>query len=516
MRQHQHHIPSKLLTMLFVVLVLPISIFVVQYAQQVQGASSSVRHCHGAACQRCCGPQVRAASSVVSYPIYAGSLASGWENWSSKSRVNPANPSPAYAGTTSIAFTPTQNGAVLYLHTNTAVGISPYKFLHFAARANRTGQAYDVMLYDAADHGLSKGHLAHYGGNPVAGKWKVYNIPLADLHANATQISGVALQSRTRRRGTLYLASISFTSSTASPSTLTSTADPTATATATADPTATATADPVAIAIDPIVTATATADPTRTATATADPTATATATADPTRTATATADPTATATATADPTGKFTTLPPGSPLPSDSECAARVRYSSWEPRPDNNTANHTNVYAQGYRLTGSYLARYGYESRVTGNFTGTTDEIIQWAACKWGFDEDTVRAQAVIESHWHQSQLGDCNGNTQPQTHGCSSVGILQVKGADIPPTHPGTWPYADQSTAFNIDYTLAVRRACFEGKEAWLGNGYHAGDIWGCIGRWYSGGWYGQGAVNYINSVQAIYANKDWLKPGF
>jgi autotransporter family porin len=36
--------------------------------------------------------------------------------------------------------------------------------------------------------------------------------------------------------------------------------------------------------------------------------------------------------------------------------------------------------------------------RVTGNFTGTTDEIIQWAAHKWGIDEDVVRSVATAES----------------------------------------------------------------------------------------------------------------------
>ena len=132
--------------------------------------------------------------------------------------------------------------------------------------------------------------------------------------------------------------------------------------------------------------------------------------------------------------GRFTTLPAGSSLPNDTTCAASVRQSSWEPRPDNATANHTNVYIQGYRLTGSYLKPYGYEQRVTGNFTGTTDEILQWGACKWGIDEDIVRAQAEMESHWHQSTLGDCLGGTVAATHGCQSVGILQVKGANIPP----------------------------------------------------------------------------------
>ena len=213
--------------------------------------------------------------------------------------------------------------------------------------------------------------------------------------------------------------------------------------------------------------------------------------------------------------GHFSTLAPGSALPNESDCAARVRRSSWEPRPDNATANNTNVYVQGGRLTGSYLSQYGYESRVTGNFTGTTDEIIQWGACKWGIDEDIVRAQSVQESYWHQSTLGDCGGQTVPETHGCASVGLLQVKGADIPPTHPGTWPYAYQSTAFNADYMLGVLRACYEGKETWLGNGYQAGDIWGCVGRWFSGDWY-KTSQQYIASVQAIEARKDWLSSGF
>ncbi len=71
--------------MLFVFLVLPTSIFLVQYA----------RHVHGAA-------------SVTSYTIYEDALAAGWQNRSWTSHVNLANPSPVYRGTTSIAFTPTQ------------------------------------------------------------------------------------------------------------------------------------------------------------------------------------------------------------------------------------------------------------------------------------------------------------------------------------------------------------------------------------------------------------------------
>ena len=43
--------------------------------------------------------------------------------------------------------------------------------------------------------------------------------------------------------------------------------------------------------------------------------------------------------------------------------------------------------------------------RVTGHFTGTTDEIIQWAACKWGLSDNLLRAIAVRESGWYQYEV---------------------------------------------------------------------------------------------------------------
>jgi autotransporter family porin len=233
---------------------------------------------------------------------------------------------------------------------------------------------------------------------------------------------------------------------------------------------------------------------------------TATPTARPTRVPTATAMPAAPS-----PTsGVSGVLPPGSPLPSGATCAQRVRRSSWEPRLDNTGANQTT----GHPIRADQLAgdpAEAYATRVDGNFTGTTDEIIQWAACKWGFDADSVRAQAVQESSWHQSWLGDCRYTTQAVTHGCASVGLLQVKAADLPPTFPGAWPDAYLSTAFNVDFALAVRRACFDGKVTWLGNGYHAGDEWGCIGEWFAGAWYTPGARDYIAKVKAILAARTW-----
>jgi hypothetical protein len=203
-------------------------------------------------------------------------------------------------------------------------------------------------------------------------------------------------------------------------------------------------------------------------------------------------------------------LPPGSALPND--CAARVPRSSWEPRPENNKPNHY-VPQRGtdYSIRPWDSQNFGMNDaadalarRIDGNFTGTTDEIIRWGACKWGFDEDIVRAVAVTESWWRQSQLGDFVDG-QP-----TSYGLLQVKKT----VHTITYPGAQQSTALNVDYALAYRRACYEGLIEWLGN--PAGDEWGCVGHWFSGGWKDAGAQNYVSIVQNHLAQRTWAQPGF
>ena len=232
--------------------------------------------------------------------------------------------------------------------------------------------------------------------------------------------------------------------------------------------------------------------------------------------------------------GRFTTLPPGAALPSEQDCAARVRRSSWEPRPDNTTANHRVPTQQQIAQLTPWGPAIGVDPKadalrkqITGSFTGTTDEILQWVACKWGIDEDIVRAEAVIESYWHQSFLGDhatdkilCPPGTWDGGECYQSYGILQLKYYYF----QSAWPMSRDETAFNAEYVYGVIRTCFEGWTTYLNvrtplpgySRYHAGDIWGCLGRWYSGGWYDQGAIDYINSLKSHLANKDWLRPGF
>jgi autotransporter family porin len=168
-----------------------------------------------------------------------------------------------------------------------------------------------------------------------------------------------------------------------------------------------------------------------------------------------------------------------------------------------------------------------FRRQITGNFTGTTDEIIQWVACKWGIDENIVRAEAITESYWHQSQQGDYTNNRADcppgiwDGNGCyQSYGLLQLKYS----VFPSAWPMSRDDTAFNAEYVYAVIRTCYEGWTTYLDDfppvagysPYHAGDIWGCLGRWYSGRWYSQGAIEYINMVKSELINRVWLQPGF
>lgn len=219
--------------------------------------------------------------------------------------------------------------------------------------------------------------------------------------------------------------------------------------------------------------------------------------------------------------GHFATLPPGSALPDDATCAAAVRPAT-EVRASNATANATTG-------AGRKTPADPYYARVTGNYTGTTDQIIQWAACKWGLDEDIVRAQVAKESWWNMSQLGDFGidpprcapGHTlgsDGQIGMCpESIGLLQLRF----PYWADSFPTAETSSAYNLDYSLAARRQCFEGGEPWLntlerGQDYVAGDLWGCIGRWFSGRWHTTDSETYIAAVKGYLNQRIWTTSAF
>jgi hypothetical protein len=184
----------------------------------------------------------------------------------------------------------------------------------------------------------------------------------------------------------------------------------------------------------------------------------------------------------------------------DSAAARLVVRSSWEPRPDNFVANHVMPSSTelGYFHAHSQmpLARY-----VTGHFTGTTDEILQWGAHKWGFSPELFRAVAVVETWWHMSFVGN-NG---------SAFGLMQVR---VP--YHCCLPEIQTSTAFNVDYYGANLRSIYGGLYAWLnqvphGRQYRAGDVWGSVGEWASGRWYEGDSQWYSGWVQRRMRERTW-----
>lgn len=210
---------------------------------------------------------------------------------------------------------------------------------------------------------------------------------------------------------------------------------------------------------------------------------------------------------------KATTRSVGSMPLGDAEAASRVTRHGYEPRPQNYTANHRVPTASELA---TFRSRYTYTDYrikyVTGNFRGTTDEIIQWAAHKWGIAEDVMRAVAVKESYWRQSTVGD------GPSRGGYSYGLYQIKNSAS-----GPYPLTKVSTAFNADYYGALFRYYYDGQASWLrdpccrtGTYYRAGDFWGTVGAHYSGRWYDSTAKWYIGRVKNHLSSRTWEQPGF
>lgn len=193
---------------------------------------------------------------------------------------------------------------------------------------------------------------------------------------------------------------------------------------------------------------------------------------------------------------------------SDRQAASMVVRAP-ETRPDNTAANRRVpsaaqiAYFRGHNdaLPAAYL------ERVDGAFRGTTDEIIQWASYKWGFDPELLRAVAAVESWWHMSTVGD-------EGH---AFGLFQVD-----ERYHCCRRLAVRDTAWNADYYGAMLRSYYDGTQTWLntvtGNGapYRAGELWNSVGYWASGRWDTATGQTYVNAVQADLAQQVWKQPNF
>ena len=234
-------------------------------------------------------------------------------------------------------------------------------------------------------------------------------------------------------------------------------------------------------------------------------------------------------------------------------------------------ANQLAYYASdGYRSS-EMDAPYTWMKLVDGQYTGTTEMIIRWAACKWGLDEDLIRAQATAEHEswiqWNaggdkrhsvrQCQAGGPPGHNSTNLWGyltadaCyQSWSIWQTKVVYSSPDIGAwtTWPAINESTAFAVDYRYASQRSCMNGDQSGFFTHKGAGRVYltdvanarsapysesphkfwnpvtgayatnleyvefACIGSHYSGNWMDSDSRSYLNSVLIHWKKKDWL----
>jgi hypothetical protein len=144
--------------------------------------------------------------------------------------------------------------------------------------------------------------------------------------------------------------------------------------------------------------------------------------------------------------------------------------------------------------------------------------------------DDMIRTVAFMESDWDQSNQGDYESDAAKCLPGYETVpcpvtfGIVGVRST----SWPGLFPWNRDSTATAVDVLGAWLRGCVEGWVWWLrdhGNStrgrYQAGDLWGCVGAWYSGDWH-DGTVgrpsgeDYIARARHAYNTQPWLDTSF
>jgi hypothetical protein len=223
---------------------------------------------------------------------------------------------------------------------------------------------------------------------------------------------------------------------------------------------------------------------------------------------------------------------PGSAPLGDAAAAACV-VRSGENRPQNTqqnaeapTAAELELFRSATDASGRTPAQYNANfARVTGGAARyglrSTDDLIEWAAYKWGVPEDLVRGQMVMESGWSMLQKGDRRDWGTPvaslypalavidSDSVWESLGIAQIRWRHTVPWNPGVEPLRWQSTAFALDYSQALIRYYFDGYCDWCGAGYTAGDADGAYRTYVSGSW-SEGQW-YADGVRSNAASKTW-----
>ena len=180
--------------------------------------------------------------------------------------------------------------------------------------------------------------------------------------------------------------------------------------------------------------------------------------------------------------------------------AKLVKRSRFEPRPANREAVPAGAKSAATLRVFRAQSDMPYARSVTGRFTGTTDEVIQWAARKWGLKPDLLRGVddgrvVVADEHARrQRRLVQALPGPPPlPLHRARVPGVPRRRGAQRGLLR------RDPARVLRREAGLAEhglgRRAGSGDERSARGRGgrYRRGDLWGSVGAWFSGRWWNE-----------------------
>lgn len=125
--------------------------------------------------------------------VYAENLASGWDNWSYGSSVTLQDPAYHHAGSYSVSCAVQDFGA-LFFGTDGFDTTGTDDLVFWINGGAASGQSLDVNLVDANGNFLDPQPLDNYvAGGVAANTWKKATIPLMDLQAANSVITGIVI-----------------------------------------------------------------------------------------------------------------------------------------------------------------------------------------------------------------------------------------------------------------------------------------------------------------------------------
>ena len=145
-----------------------------------------------------------------SRPVFLDALGPGCRNRSWSGVVDLAATAQVHEGTHSIAFTPQQMAAGVYISFDMPVDTAEFPFVTFAVYLPEIPTGVGVALYKDATPAAPVG-LEHLGGYPGAREWKKFVVPVATLNAAPQKVTGFVVQVfRTGTQPLVYIDSVAF------------------------------------------------------------------------------------------------------------------------------------------------------------------------------------------------------------------------------------------------------------------------------------------------------------------